>query len=539
MISDQSPFDRYAAGDFNALTPQQRRGLAVFRSGATRCFECHSAPTFASDTFRVIGVDFDDPGRAGVVEDGQQGAFKVPSLRNIALSAPYMHNGSLATLDDVVDFYQQGGGRVNGADNIDVFVNGFDLTDQEHEDLVAFLYALTDESGLPSIPAAVPSGLPVVTHVDNPQRAVAADINIGANGALEPARDPITITVEPGTTIQSAVDKAQPGDTIEIPYGTYHERVVVDLSDITLHGIPNSAGEYPILDGEGVLSEGVIASGNNFTVGFLKTINYTDNGVLVEGANGVHFHDLYAENVGTYGIYPVKSTDVLVERVEVTGVDDAGIYAGQSENVIVRDSIVHGNVIGIELENTYNGEIVNNHAYDNSVGIFVVILPQLTSKISSNTLVANNIAENNNHSNFARVGAASLLPPGVGILLLGTDNAEVTGNTVKDNATAGIAVFSLTGTGAFTESELDVGQLPEGNYVHANTFENNGFDPDPMVADLGVPGGDILWDATGTNNRFDDPTATTFPPLLPSDSWPAPLRNAYQNILTALVGLIG
>ncbi len=539
LISNDSPFDRYAAGDFNALTPQQRRGLAVFRSGATRCFECHTAPTFASDTFRVIGVESDDPGRAGVVADGQPGAFKVPSLRNIALSAPYMHNGSMATLDEVVTFYEDGGGLAHGAENVDVFVNGFELTDQEHEDLVAFLYALTDESHLPAIPAGVPSGLPVVASIDNPERAAATLHNAGSTGATIVAREPMTIRLATGESIQSGVDRAQPGDTIEIPYGIYHERVVVDLSDITLRGIPNEAGDYPILDGQGVLSEGVIASGNNFTVGFLQTINYTDNGVLVEGATGVHFHDLYAENVGTYGIYPVKSTDVLVERVEVTGVDDAGIYAGQCENVIIRDSIAYGNVIGIEIENSYNGEISNNHVYDNSTGIFVVILPQLTSKISSNTLVANNLVEDNNHDNFARGGAASLLPPGVGILLLGTDNAEVTGNTVTGNNTAGIAVFSLTGTGAFAENELDVGQLPEGNWVHDNTFANNGSAPDGMVADLGVPGGDILWDVTGTNNRFDDPTASTFPPILPSNSWPAPLRSAYETILTMLVGLIG
>jgi cytochrome c peroxidase len=126
LISDDSPFDRYAAGDFNALTQQQRRGLALFRSGATRCFECHTAPTFASDTFRVVGVPSDDPGRAAVADDGNFGAFKVPGLRNIALSAPYMHDGSMATLEEVIDFYADGGGRAHGMDRVDIFVNGFD-----------------------------------------------------------------------------------------------------------------------------------------------------------------------------------------------------------------------------------------------------------------------------------------------------------------------------------------------------------------------------------------------------------------------------
>ena len=541
LISDDSPFDRYAAGDFNALTPQQRRGLAIFRSGATRCFECHGAPTFASDTFRVIGVDSDDPGRAGVVDDGLFGAFKVPTLRNIALSSPYMHDGSLATLEEVIDFYREGGGRAHGFEKVDVFVNPFDLTEQERADLLAFLYALTDESGLPEIPSAVPSGLAVVSSLENPQRAVAASFNTGGAGlSASESGAPRTITVGADETIQSAVDRARPGDTVEIPYGVYHERVAVDMSDITLRGVPNEAGELPVLDGRGTLSEGVIASGNNFTVGNLHVVNYTDNGVLVEGAQGVHFHDILAENVGTYGVYPVRSTDVLIERVTVSGVDDAGIYAGQSENVIVRDSTAFGNVIGIELENTLNGEVYNNHLHDNSNGILIVLLPQLTSKISSGAKIYNNVVENNNTANFAPEGAiARIVPPGTGILLIGSDNNEVTGNTITGNKTAGLALFSLTGTGAFNENELDVGPLPEGNLVHGNTWSNNGYDPDPIVAELGIPAGDILWDTTGQDNRFNEVGATSFPPVLPGAGWPGFVRNAYGNVFQVLTGLLG
>lgn len=540
LISDDAPFDRYAAGDFDALTAQQRRGLAVFRSGATRCFECHGAPTFASDTFRVIGVPSDDPGRAGVVDDGVFGAFKVPTLRNVALSAPYMHDGSMATLEDVIAFYERGGGRANGFEKVDVFVNPFELTDQERGDLLAFLYALTDESGLPEIPAAVPSGLPVVGRVVNPAREQVAFHNTATGGATTAARSPQTITVSAGESIQAAVDRARPGDTVEIPYGIYHERVVIDLSDLTLHGVPNEAGEFPILDGENRLPEGVIASGNNFTVGFLHTRNFTDNGVLVEGATGVHFHDILAENVGTYGIYPVRSTNVLIERVTVSGVNDAGIYAGQSENVTVRDSTAFGNVIGIELENTLGGEVYGNHLYDNSNGILIVLLPQLTSKISTGAVIRDNLVEHNNLANFAPEGAtARIVPPGTGILLIGSDNNEVFNNTITGNKTAGVAVFSLTGTGAFNENELDVGPLAEGNYVHNNIFSDNGFDPDPVVAELGIPAGDILWDTTGAGNRFNESGATSFPPLLPGDGWPDFAANAYGNVWRALLAVMG
>ena len=537
LITNNSPFDQYAAGNVDALTPSQRRGLALFRSGATRCFECHTAPTFASDTFRVVGVPSDDPGRAGVVDDGSTGAFKVPSLRNIALTAPYMHNGSLETLEAVVDFYADGGGRLHGQENVDIFVQGFELTDQERLDLVAFLYALTDESNMPAVPTAVPSGLPVIESVNNPARAEVAAHNVGGQTGIElDDRAGMAIVVQNGESVQTAVDRARPGDIIEIPYGVYHERVVIDINDITLRGIPNDAGEWPILDGEGALTEGVIASGNNFTVSNLHMRNYTDNGVLVEGVTGVHFHDIFAENVGTYGVYPVRSTDVLIERVEVTGVDDAGIYAGQCENVIVRDSIVYGNVLGIELENTIDGEIYNNHTYDNTVGIFVVLLPQLTSKISANTLVYDNIVENNNHENFAPPGAiAGIAPSGVGILLLATDNAEVYNNEIRDNKTTGVAVFSLTSTGAFDTSEVDVGPLPENNWVHDNSYANNGYDADPFVRDLGIPTADILWDGTGMNNRFNEASASSFPPLVPGDGWPNFVRRGYGNILNFLV----
>jgi parallel beta-helix repeat protein len=512
--------------------------LVLFRSAATRCFECHAAPTFATNTFRVVGVQDDDPGRGGIAEDAPPGAFKVPTLRNIALTAPYMHNGSFATLEEVIDFYAQGGGRAYDTQNVDSFVIGFELTDQEKSDLIAFLYALSDESDLPEIPTEVPSGLPVVQPVNNPARDIIAEINAGTGNGRPPARDPMTITVQPGETIQSAVDQAQPGDTVEVPYGVYHERVVVDVSDITLLGIANEQGEWPILDGEGALSDGIISSGNNFTVGSFHIRNYNDNGVLVEGATGVHFHDIFAENVGTYGVYPVQSTNVLIERVEVTGVDDAGIYAGQCENVIVRDSVVYGNVIGIELENTVNGEVYNNHAYDNTTGIFIVVLPNLTSKVSTNTKVYDNRANDNNLENFAPEGAtAGFLPPGLGILLLGTDNAEVYNNTVTGNRTVGIGLYSLETTGVF--ENLDVGPTPENNYLHDNSFENNGYDPDDFVADLGIPTGDILWDVSGGGNTFNEPDAQgNFPPLLPGKGWPSPVQKVYWQALHFLIGLV-
>jgi len=542
LVSQESPFDYYAQGQFEALTAQQRRGLALFRSAATRCFECHAAPTFGDEDYFVTGVpdSGNDPGRAAVAAEGQPGAFKAPSLRNIALTAPYMHNGAFQTLEQVVDFYAKGGGRSEGVANIDQHVIGFELNATEKADLVAFLYALTDEKAMTfPIPPSVPSGLPVEAPRPNPARDLVRQMNVPfSESGLPPAHTPVTVNVGPGETIQQAVDRAGPGDTIQVPYGVYTEAVVIDWSDIRLIGIPNNKGDWPLLEGEGTRADGVIASGNNFEMGFFQVKNYTSNGVLVEGATGVNLHDLYVEKTGVYGVYPVRSTDVLIERVEATGMNDAGIYAGKCENVIVRDNVAHGNVIGIEVENTVNAEIYGNHAYDNSLGIFVDLLPQLPSKVSLNTRVHDNLIENNNGENFAPQDSnQALVRTGTGLLFLAADRAEAYTNTIRGNKTAGIGVFNLSI--GFDVNEIDVGPNPEHNRIHDNTLENNGYDADPFIKDMLGRGFDVIWDGTGADNRFDQPGASSFPPALPGPDWPQPAYNLYWRLLNFVTGLIG
>jgi cytochrome c peroxidase len=166
LISQDSAYDRFAAGDQAALTPAQQRGMDLFFSARTHCADCHQPPTFALENFRVTGVPSDDRGRAAVTDKGIPGAFKVPTLRNVASSAPYMHNGSIATLDEVVQFYADGAGRKNGFPLVDPLLKGFDVTADEKADLVAFLNALTDESQLLAVPETALSGLPVVTRIE-------------------------------------------------------------------------------------------------------------------------------------------------------------------------------------------------------------------------------------------------------------------------------------------------------------------------------------------------------------------------------------
>ncbi len=543
LIAHDSPFDRYVKGDLGALTPSQRRGFSLFRSGATGCYRCHAAPTFTNGKFEVTGLpDGDgklgDLGRGAITgKDADAHAFMTPSLRNVALTAPYMHNGRFATLEEVIAFYAKGGGKGLDLDvrNQSRWVKPFELNEQETRDMVNFLYALTDESAKPAIPDNVPSGLPVVGPAENPARDLARSINTGGTVASRP---PTTLIVTPDVTIQSVVDKALPGDTIEIQYGVYHERVVIDLNNITIRGAPNANGDWPLLDGQMKLSDGIAASGSNFTVEKLAVKNYTGNGIIVDGAFGVVIRDIYVENTSLYGVYPVHSTNVLIERVKATGIRDAGIYVGQSRDIVVRDNIAYANVIGIEIENSINAELYGNTLYNNTTGIFIDLLPLLRSKVSQHTRIHDNVVGDNNFKNFARPGEiGALVPEGAGIVILGADDVEIYDNTIRDNRSVGVAVFSTTV--AFKPEEVDVNPNPERVRLYRNTYLHNGYQAASRLTDMGIGGADIVWDGSNWDNRFDDTGVTSFPPILPSSSWPDLSRRAYWQIVHFIVSKLG
>ena len=151
VISINSPFDRYIAGDKNAMSPSQVRGLALFK-GKANCTKCHDGVNFTDDSFHNIGVGDNDPGRAAINgEKSMYGAFKTPGLRNTLLTAPYLHDGSAATLEEVIELYDVGG---HSKKNVDKLIVPLNLSEQEKADLVAFLGALTDPVNIerPAIP---------------------------------------------------------------------------------------------------------------------------------------------------------------------------------------------------------------------------------------------------------------------------------------------------------------------------------------------------------------------------------------------------
>ena len=140
IISDNSPFDQYIAGDKTAMSPAAIRGLEIFK-GKGNCIDCHDGANFTDDSYHNIGVNNGDEGRYAVTGNkNMKGAFKTPGLRTIIYSAPYLHDGSAASLEEVIDFYNKGG---NGGENIDKLIKPLGLSKQEKFDLIAFMGALT------------------------------------------------------------------------------------------------------------------------------------------------------------------------------------------------------------------------------------------------------------------------------------------------------------------------------------------------------------------------------------------------------------
>src|SRR5262249_43347639 len=389
LTANNSPFDRFVRGELGALTPAQRRGFNLFRSGRTRCFECHGVPTFANRDFKIIGVpevDASQPdyGRFEVTKgEGNKYAFKVPTLRNVVLNAPYMHNGRFKTLAEVLDFYASGGGPGVGfkEPKVDDKIHAYTISQQEKDDLIAFLYALVDESNLPEFPDKVPSGLPVVPHLPNPARPLVAKYNTGLPGGELASRAPQTATVKSGESIQPDVDRARPGDTIRVEPGVYREEIHIDLDNITLSGIAGVDGSRPVLEGEKKLSDGVLATGNNFTIEGFDLRHYVANGVVVHNARNCRFTDLRIDETGLYGVYPVSCSGVTIDNCIATGIADAALYVGQSRDIVVRNSEAHDNVTGIEIENSINALVENNYVHNNTGGILVFILPNNPSKV--------------------------------------------------------------------------------------------------------------------------------------------------------------
>lgn len=192
---------------------------------------------------------------------------------------------------------------------------------------------------------------------------------------------------------------------------------------------------------------------------------------------------------GRYGIYPVESENILVEDSESIGASDAGIYVGQTNTAIIRNSRAAYNVMGFEIENVQGGEYDSNLAECNTGGFLIYDLENIT-QYGDTSVMLNNVARNNNTYNFAHSGLVSAVPRGTGFITLGYDNIEVYNNHFEDHSTAAILYISyelIDGKDNTSDKKLD--PFTEGLHIHNNVMKNSGYSlPAPDLEKMLVDG---------------------------------------------------
>lgn len=194
LISLNSRYDHYAHGFHQALNETEIKGMNVFRSFVARCAECHTPPLFTNQQIAVIGTPEPeghafDAGAGTTAETAKlRGGFKVPTLRNVALTAPYMHSGRFATLEEAAEFYSKGRGHaVPKGENLLIHWHIWEpkLTAEENRQIAAFLQTLTDQSLTPQLPQQLPSGLPLPAEVRSEARTSTAETRTSTSASGE------------------------------------------------------------------------------------------------------------------------------------------------------------------------------------------------------------------------------------------------------------------------------------------------------------------------------------------------------------------
>jgi parallel beta-helix repeat protein len=312
--------------------------------------------------------------------------------------------------------------------------------------------------------------------------------------------------------LQTQLLDAKPGSVIEIPAGSWHldRGLSLRVNGVTLRG----AGlDKTILSFRGQVAgpEGLMVQASDFTIEGLTLEDSQGDGLKInDGENitirsvRVRWTDGPKTSNGAYGIYPVKTRNVLIEDSQSFGASDAGIYVGQSKNVIVRRCRAEQNVAGIEIENTIGADVTENVATGNTGGILVFNMPNL-SQPGHSTRVFKNRIEQNNLANFGAKGTAvASVPAGSGVVVNSNAKVEIFDNDVLDNRTANVIISSYFSTGYYSDKGVEPGYdpYPKAIYVHDNRFSGGGDSPDGVdlkilkTAMFGLNGRfpDVIWD---------------------------------------------
>ena len=249
--------------------------------------------------------------------------------------------------------------------------------------------------------------------------------------------------------LQELMILVNPGDTIILKEGVYEltDGLSLTHSNVTIKG---EGMHKSILDFSKQISgaQGLLVSSDQVVLKDFAVIDSKGDGIKVVGADGIYIVNVRTQwrgepktSNGAYGFYPVQSKNVYIEGCIAIGASDAGIYVGQSENIIVRNNIAEYNVAGIEIENSYYADVYENIVRFNTGGILVFDLPDLPQQGGHSIRVFDNKSIKNNTTNFAPKGnIVSTVPRGTGILVLASKNVEIFENEIRDNATINLAI---------------------------------------------------------------------------------------------------
>ncbi|WP_445360485.1 parallel beta-helix domain-containing protein [Microbulbifer sp. EKSA005] len=315
---------------------------------------------------------------------------------------------------------------------------------------------------------------------------------------------------------------AKTGDVITIPEGKFHinRSLSLNIDGVTLRG---AGMDKSVLSFEGQIqgAEGILVNASNFTIEGLAIEDTIGDALKINEGKNIIIRDVRVEwtngpstQNGAYGIYPVQTENTLIDGVVAIGASDAGIYVGQSRNVIVRNSRAEFNVAGIEVENTIGADVYNNIAVNNTGGILVFNMPNLPQPGHS-TRIYNNQIKNNNTGNFGHEGTpVAAVPAGSGVVINSNDRVEIFENDISDNDTANILISSYFTAGYYSDksTQADFDPYPEGIYIYANNFSGGGTSPDHLklkalkLAMFGISGTlpDILWDGVVDQSKLVD-----------------------------------
>lgn len=321
--------------------------------------------------------------------------------------------------------------------------------------------------------------------------------------------------------LQERLINAADGEQILLPEGTFSFKRGLSLNDIPNVSIKGAGKGKTILSFKGQIegAQGLlIKNAQNITLEGFTVADTKGDAIKVQACENVVMRDLETTwtggkkpTNGGYGLYPVSSKNVLMEKCEASYAMDAGIYVGQSTNVVVRDNYAHNNVAGLEIENTIVGEVYNNAAKNNAGGMLIFDMPDLPQANGDRIKFYNNIMEDNNGENFAPKGmVVSTIPPGSGMIIMAHSNIEMYGNTIKNHKTLGVAVNSWIFTGTpFESKEYD--PYSSNIYIHDNIISDNQGPTDQtteygmlLTAVLGGRPADIIIDGIFKPSSLDE-----------------------------------